>query len=832
MKQRRFAIFRHSGALALAALLTFAVAPATSAGVEASVGPYEVELTTDPAVIPIGKARLILTITDRAGKPVTGADVRALTGMPGMFMGEKEVPATPQPGKPGVYTAPANFPMAGPYQTTVKISGPAGAATGVVPTNTGQNTAAAGGGFSVLSLLPWLALLALIAFVLYRVRRTGQRVNWRGVFNRQVLGGLVLLGAMLAGAIYAVNSFRRQGAMTPIEAQAMKMNTPAPPGVTPVALASVQRGTVAHTVRYTGQAVGYTEQNVYPRVRGYLTWMPLYEGDRVKRGQLLARLDTSEIEPEVAEREAATTAARQGVGVARADYEQAQAAVSQAQAELAGRQGAVTEARANLQAARAERTNAEADLAAARTQVADAEAGLEAARADQAYWQQQIKRTQELLKAGAVSGEEFQREQAQAQTADAKVRQAQARVRQVEAQVRAAESAVRKADAMIRSAEAGVRQAESELMAHHAHVRQTKAAMSSARQRIAQAQAGVAQARAAAEATATSQGYTKIYSQIDGVVTERLISPGVLVSPGQAILKLAQIHPIRLQANVAESDLERIEAGTPVTVRDRNGKSKPVEAKVTSIRPAVDPQARTGVVEAVVSNPGERFLPGEYVVMEITTGRREDALFVPSRTVQHRTLPSGGVVSADETSFVWVAEPAGGENQFTARRVEVQTGMSDGQKTVIRSGLDEGQRVVVSGYQYLANGDAVTPAGTTAASSDAAAGEKAMSGMKGKEGSSGTSATADSGTTQSASVAVTQAGYQPESLTLKPGVPARLTFVRKTDATCGTEVVLPAYDINKKLPLNEPVVVEFTPKEGEFTFTCGMDMLRGKVVVR
>jgi len=64
-------------------------------------------------------------------------------------------------------------------------------------------------------------------------------------------------------------------------------------------------------------------------------------------------------------------------------------------------------------------------------------------------------------------------------------------------------------------------------------------------------------------------------------------------------------------------------------------------------------------------------------------------------------------------------------------------------------------------------------------------------------------------------------------------VPARVTFVRKVEATCGTEVVIKDYDIKRKLPLDEPVVVEFTPrKSGTFAFTCGMNMLREKVIVQ
>jgi plastocyanin domain-containing protein len=45
--------------------------------------------------------------------------------------------------------------------------------------------------------------------------------------------------------------------------------------------------------------------------------------------------------------------------------------------------------------------------------------------------------------------------------------------------------------------------------------------------------------------------------------------------------------------------------------------------------------------------------------------------------------------------------------------------------------------------------------------------------------------------------------------------------------------VIPDYDIKRELPLNEPVVVEFTPeKAGTISFACGMNMQRGKIVVK
>lgn len=84
---------------------------------------------------------------------------------------------------------------------------------------------------------------------------------------------------------------------------------------------------------------------------------------------------------------------------------------------------------------------------------------------------------------------------------------------------------------------------------------------------------------------------------------------------------------------------------------------------------------------------------------------------------------------------------------------------------------------------------------------------------------------------QTATVEITGKGFESSSLKLKAGVLAKVTFVRKTDETCAKEVVIKDYGIERKLPLNEPVTVEFTPRKGEFAFACGMNMVKGKLIV-
>ena len=86
---------------------------------------------------------------------------------------------------------------------------------------------------------------------------------------------------------------------------------------------------------------------------------------------------------------------------------------------------------------------------------------------------------------------------------------------------------------------------------------------------------------------------------------------------------------------------------------------------------------------------------------------------------------------------------------------------------------------------------------------------------------------------QRAKIEIGPKGFQPTNIKLRRGVLARVTFVRTTDATCAKEIVLPDFNIRRALPLNQPVVITFTPtKRGPLTFACGMNMMRGQLIVQ
>ena len=75
-------------------------------------------------------------------------------------------------------------------------------------------------------------------------------------------------------------------------------------------------------------------------------------------------------------------------------------------------------------------------------------------------------------------------------------------------------------------------------------------------------------------------------------------------------------------------------------------------------------------------------------------------------------------------------------------------------------------------------------------------------------------------------------GYSPDTVVVRQGVPVRINFRREETSSCSEQVIFGDFGIVRDLPAHETTSVEFTPdKQGEFTFTCGMNMLRGKLVV-
>lgn len=76
-------------------------------------------------------------------------------------------------------------------------------------------------------------------------------------------------------------------------------------------------------------------------------------------------------------------------------------------------------------------------------------------------------------------------------------------------------------------------------------------------------------------------------------------------------------------------------------------------------------------------------------------------------------------------------------------------------------------------------------------------------------------------------------GYSPDVIEVQKGQPVQLNFYRDESNSCSEELLLPDFNIRRDLAPFQTTAIEFLPeKTGTYPFTCGMNMLRGRLVVK
>ena len=313
-----------------------------------------------------------------------------------------------------------------------------------------------------------------------------------------------------------------------------------------------------------------------------------------------------------------------------------------------------------------------------------------------------------------------------------------------------------------------------------------------------------------AEAGGRLEPTVRVPAPIDGIVTERLANPGLNVDASTKLFTVVDLSTVWVVGDIFERDLSQVRVGSGATVTTAAYPDMVHTGRISYIDPQVNPATRTAKVRVEVPNPRGALRLGMYAEVRVSGPGSESAPRIPRTAVQH----------VGDRTVVYVADPdqAG---RFVER--EVRLGPAQGTEVTVMSGLEAGDRLVTAGsFALRAERERLGLGATAPPAHDHGAAPAQAAGGPG-------TTTAD---VQTAKVVVTESGFEPSTIALRTGRPARLTFLRTTDATCATEVVFPSLKITRALPLNEAVVIEFTPEEtGEIAFACGMNMLRGTVVV-
>jgi cobalt-zinc-cadmium efflux system membrane fusion protein len=298
---------------------------------------------------------------------------------------------------------------------------------------------------------------------------------------------------------------------------------------------------------------------------------------------------------------------------------------------------------------------------------------------------------------------------------------------------------------------------------------------------------------------------TTIVAPIAGVVTERAANAGLNVDTTAKLFTVVDLSTVWVVADLYEKDFSRVRVGASAGITTKAFPNAALHGHVSYIDPQVNRETRTAKLRVEVSNPKQDLRLGMFADVSIEAEGAGSAALIPRAAVQN----------VGNRTVVYVADSTQ-PGKFIER--EVRLGDRSGSNVFVLGGVHPGESVVADG-------------------SFAVRAERDRLGLRATEPPPRANGAAEFQSTarpepQGGQVLVTENGYEPAKLMLRAGAPARLTFVRSTDKTCGTEVVFPSLNIRRALPLSEPVVIEFTPKNsGEIRFVCGMSMLRGSVVV-
>ena len=190
---------------------------------------------------------------------------------------------------------------------------------------------------------------------------------------------------------------------------------------------------------------------------------------------------------------------------------------------------------------------------------------------------------------------------------------------------------------------------------------------------------------AAVERARATLRKTRIQAPFDGTAGLRQFSPGELVQPGQALVTVVSLSPVKLDVPVPESQASVIRPGLAVTAAIPALPGLEARGRVLALEPVLDGAARALRVRLALDNPGARLQPGMTAQVRFLVAQGRPALLVPEQAV----VAQGG------SQVVHVVRDG------KAVPVTVSTGTRAGGEVEVRSGLAAGDTVVVSGQNKL-----------------------------------------------------------------------------------------------------------------------------------
>ena len=400
-------------------------------------------------------------------------------------------------------------------------------------------------------------------------------------------------------------------------------------------------------------------------IAGLITELPVREGDRVKKGDFLLKID--QIQPQ-------------------AQNTSSQAQYDAAMAEIGGQQFQIANAQQNLASSEASQTSARAELN-------QAESNLSRAKAS-------FNRSQQMSEEGLISREEYEQAQNNLKAAQSSYEVSKSRLAQIETQVIVSKNNI---EQMKRSFEASQTRLKSQL-------------------------ANLTQATDNLRKTTITSPLNGVITQLNVEKGERAV-PGVLNSPQATLMTIADLSVIQAELKVDETDIVSLALGNPAKIKVDALPDLVLDGEVVEIGnspittgTSATQEAKDFKVIVTIKAPSEKLRPGMSCTGDIITDTRTNILAIPIQALTIREVEvdkDGNYKEPDLNQIAkkdTVAQADSAKAKINKKELEgvfvvtkdnrarfrpVKTGITGESEIEIKSNLQEGEVIVSGSFQTL-----------------------------------------------------------------------------------------------------------------------------------
>ena len=205
------------------------------------------------------------------------------------------------------------------------------------------------------------------------------------------------------------------------------------------------------------------------------------------------------------------------------------------------------------------------------------------------------------------------------------------------------------------------------------------------------AQAQYSAAAQSLTAAADALGYSTVTAPISGYVTSVNVTVGTLASQASPAVTIADVSSLEINTTISEYLVGKVKVGDKVDIYIKTLSKTPFSGSITAVSPAPAAGTLTYPITISVADPSGVIKAGMFAEIQIVSAKKDNVLCIPSDAV---FLKSG----ESKVAVLHGRIP---------KLVTVTTGLDNGKTVEITSGLKAGDTIVVTGQQYVTEGEAV-----------------------------------------------------------------------------------------------------------------------------